>query len=54
MNHLLHKILPPHRFIEQTRSSKDTDALPAGAEVVQRHVLDGEWWLRVRRRSRSG
>lgn len=54
MNHLLDRILPPHRFVEEPHSSKDTDELTAGAEVVQRHVLDGEGWLRDRWKSGSG
>lgn len=54
MSRLLGKILPPHRFIEEPHSSKEADELTAGAEVVQRHLLDGERGLRVRRRSRSG
>lgn len=52
--HLPDQILPPHRFIEEPHGSKETDELTAGAEVVQRHVLDGKRRLRVRRRSGSG
>lgn len=52
--HLLGQILPPHRFIEEPHSSKEADELPAGAEVVQRDLLDGEGRLRVRQRSGSG
>lgn len=46
--HLLGKILPPHRFIEEPHSSKDADELPAGAEVVKRDLLNGEGGLQVR------